>query len=416
MTPSDDSKKAHDEANDPPKESKTRPPRFSKKRKDILFILAVIFIIAGLLWGIYWLVWGRFNIYTDDAYVNGNLVSLMPQISGTVISIYTDDTQLVTEGQSLIKLDDSDTRVTLQRARANLAATVRQVRQYYENVQQAQAVVDARKADLERAQLDLKRRIGLVQDRAVSAEEWQHYKTTETTALAQYNNAVSRLGAALAIVEGTSLYQHPQVERAKTDFKHAYLNWVRTIIYSPVTGYVAQRSAQVGQQINPGTALLAVIDLTNTWVDANYKETQLERIRIDQPVTLIADKNDFNYHGRVAGLTPGTGSVFALLPPQNATGNWIKIVQRLAVRIALDPKEVKDHPLQLGLSMRVTVNTFNKKGKTLSLVVNQKPLYSTTIFQNQLAHAEQEINTTLKANAPNISFNTSLHKKERTHG
>ncbi len=387
---------------EPSTEANPRHHRLSKKNERLLVIMTIVFLIIGLIWLLYWLVFGQFEIYTDDAYVNGNLVQLMPQVSGTIVSIHTDDTHLVKEGQALIKLDDADQLVALQRARANLATTVRQVKQYYENVYQMQAVRRLRKADLEKAQLDLKRRIGLVKERAISYEELQHYKTAVEAAHAQYDDAAHKLISALALVGNTNLYNHPIVGRAKANFKNAYLNWVRTTIYAPVTGYIAKRSAQVGQQVNPGTALLAIIPLNYVWIDANYKENQLERIRIGQPVELIPDANGITYHGRVVGLSAGTGSVFALLPPQNATGNWIKIVQRLPVRIALDPKELADHPLQIGLSIRVTVYTYKLEGPSLSTQVSQKPLYSTNIYRDQLAHAEQEINAILLANASDV--------------
>lgn len=381
-----------------------KDPALKAKRKRLLTILGVIFLIIGVLWLLYWLIWGRFEIDTDDAYVNGNLVQLMPQVSGTITSINTDDTHYTKTGQVLIKLDAADMLVALQRSRANLATTVRQVRQAYEKAQQAKALLVLRKADLDKAKLDFKRRVGLVGDRAISREEMQHYSTSVEVAQAQYNNAQHNLMSALALVENSSLYQHPLVESAKANFKTAYLNWVRTTIYSPVNGYVAKRNAQVGQQVTPGTALLAVVPLNQIWVDANYKENQLSRLRIGQEVDVKADANGVTYHGKVVGLSPGTGSAFALLPPQNATGNWIKIVQRLPVRIILDKDEVAKYPLQLGLSMRVTVYTRWLKGKALSTFSEDKPIYVTTIYNDQLAHANQEINTILTTNAPNIEF------------
>lgn len=376
--------------------------KLSPKRKRMLMILGIFFLLIGIIWFFYWLIWGRFEEYTDDAYVAGNLVQLMPQVSGTIVSINTDDTFLVAESQPLIKLDEADTLVALQQARANLAQTVRQVRQYYENVYQAQAMLNLRKANLAKAQLDLKRRVGLIGERAISREEMQHYTISVETAQAQYDYAKHQLAAAIALVEHSHLYEHPLVERAKAKFKTAYLNWIRTTIYAPVTGYVAKRSAQVGQQVNPETALLAIVPLNNVWVEANFKEDQLRRIRIGQEVDLIADANSFTYHGKVVGLSAGTGSAFALLPPQNATGNWIKIVQRLPVRIALDLNELQEHPLQIGLSMRVTVYTRWLKGNSLPKVINVKPIYSTFIFRKQLSQANQEINFILHANSPDM--------------
>lgn len=379
-----------------------QPQRMNKQRKKWLKRAGIFFIVLGILWLIYWLGWGRFNIYTDDAYVNGNMVDLMSQIAGTVVSLNTDDTHYVVEGQPLIKLDDTDTLVAMQKARANLAVTVRQVRQDYENVKQAKALLISRAAALEQANFDLKRRQGLVAQNAISKEELQHYQTTDINAQAQYNDAKYQFVSALALVANTNLYNHPLVKQAEANYKAAYLNWVRTTIYSPVTGFVAKRSVQVGQQITAGTILLSVISLKDIWVNANYKETQLSRIRVGQSVKLIADANEIEYHGKVMGFSPGTGGAFALLPPQNATGNWIKIVQRLPVRVVIDPEELRKNPLQLGLSMRVTTYTRGLKGEKLSRAIRETPLYATTIYKDQLARVNQDIETILKTNSPDV--------------
>lgn len=375
-------------------------PETKRKRKLAMLTLGSIFLFLGFIWLIYWLIWGRFHIYTDDAYVNGNMVQLMSQVPGTVIEISTDDTYLVEKGQAIIKLDPADMQIALEKARANLAQTVRLVKQDFEQAEQAQALLILRHADLMKAQADLKRRTGLIGEKAISREELQHYQTTVTTTQAQYNDALHHLRAILALVENSHLYTHPLVETAKANFRKAYLDSARTTILAPVTGYVAKRSVQVGQEIASHTPLLAIIPLDNVWVDANYKESQLSPLRIGQPVTLYADAYDnITYHGKVVGLNAGTGASFALLPPQNATGNWIKIVQRLPVRISLDTEELKKAPLQLGLSMRVTVDTHHKQGQRLAAIAEQKPLYVTDIYAKQLDHANQEIEAILKNNA-----------------
>jgi membrane fusion protein, multidrug efflux system len=388
--------------------------KMSPKRKGILTALSALFLILGIIYGIYWLFWGRYLIKTKDAYVNGNQVQLMSQVSGTVTAMYTDDTHFVVQGQPLVILDKTDTLVALQKARANLAQTVRQVRENYENAYQLQASLRLRRADLLQAKQDLQRRQGLVAFGALSNETLQHYTTAVQTAQAEYDFTSHQLAAAQGMVVNTQLYRHPLVELAKNNFRRAYLNWVRTIIFAPATGYVAKRTVQVGQQISTNTPLMAIIPLDQIWVDANYKETQLPRLRIGQPVTLDADANDFTYHGRIVGFTPGTGNAFAILPPQNASGNWIKIVQRLAVRIALDPKEIRHHPLQIGLSMNVKTHTQNLKGKILSTQIENKPLYSTWVYNNQLRDANREMMAILKANAPNIRFKSNTH--EVNHG
>ena len=390
-------------------DSDKKPTRSKQTtRKRALIFLTVLFSTIGIIWLLYWLIWGRFEEYTDDAYVNGNLVQLMSQISGTVTTIRTDNTLYVEQGQVLIQFDRNDKALELERAEAALANTVRQVRQYFEKAEQAQQTLILRNADLMQAQKDFKRRIGLVGERAISREEMQHYKTATETANARYQTALYQLRAAFALVENSQLYTHPLVEQAKTRLKAAYLDLQRTTVVAPATGYVAKRNVQVGQYVTTNTAMLAIIPADEIWVDANYKESQLNRLRIGQQVTVYADAYpDVTYHGKVFGLTPGTGSAFAVLPPQNATGNWIKIVQRLPVRIALDPKEIKKYPLQIGLSMRVTTNTYHLKGDRLSKVAQNKPIYTTPVYENQLAGANDKIDLILKENSPNVFLSRS---------
>lgn len=378
-------------------------PQTLRKRKVAMLVLGSAFLLIALLCLIYWLIWGQFEEYTDNAYVNGNMVQLMPQIPGTVIEIHTDDTQLVTEGQILIKLDQADYAIALQRAKADLAQTVRQVRQYFESAAQAQQNLLLDKANLLKAQLDYKRRVGLVGNRAVSREDMQHFLTAMEGAQATYTSSLHQLDSARGLVENSHLYTHPLVETAKANLKKAYLNFQRTIIAAPVTGYVAKRNVDPGQQVALDSPMLAIIPLHDTWVDANYKESELNHIRVNQPVTLYVDAYPgVTYQGKVVGLNAGTGSAFALLPPQNATGNWIKIVQRLPVRIWLNPDELKKNPLQLGLSMRVTVNTHDRRGTRMQEVNKPQFKFGTTVFEKQLAEVETLINEILKANSPNM--------------
>jgi membrane fusion protein (multidrug efflux system) len=378
-------------------------PTTRYRRKIAMLTLGAIFLLIGLIWLLYWLIWGRFAIYTDDAYVNGNMVQIMAQVPGTVVAINTDDTQLVMQNQVILKLDPDNTNILLQRAEAALAETVRQVRQIFENAQRAQASLTLRKADLKKAQLDMQRRTKLVGESAVSREEFQHYQTAVKTAQAEYDYALHNLYAMQALVENSHLYTHPLVERAKANFRIAYLNAQRTTVVAPVTGYIAKRSVQVGQQVSVNTPLMAIVPLREVWVDANYKESQLQDLRIGQPVTLSADAYpDMTFHGKVFGLNVGTGAAFSLLPPQNATGNWIKIVQRLPVRIWLDPEELKKRPLQLGLSMRVTTNIHNINGNMLAQKAEKKPLYTTDVYAQQLAQANTLINKILQENSPDM--------------
>jgi membrane fusion protein (multidrug efflux system) len=388
-----------------PSKSGGATPQTLRKRKIAMYSLGGAFLIIGIIWLIYYLIWGQFREYTDDAYVNGNIVQLMPQTPGTVVKVLSDDTQFVKKGQVVVTLDQADYAIALQHAKADLAQTVRQVHQYYENVVQAQQTIILDKANLLQAQLDLKRRTGLVGNRAVSREEMQHYKTTEEAAKATYNIAQRQLNSALALVQNTNLYNHPMVETAKANLKTAYLNYQRTTIVSPVTGYIAKRNVDPGQQVSNNSVLLSIVPLHDTWVDANYKESSLEHLRVNQPVILYADAYpDVTYHGRVIGLNAGTGAAFSLLPPQNATGNWIKIVQRLPVRIVIDEKELEKNPLQLGLSMRVTTNTHDRSGTRMPTTNVSLFKYETGVYAKQLAEVESLINNILKANSEDMSL------------
>lgn len=394
--------------------------RLPKTIRILLIVTSAVILLLGSISLFYWVNREGFEEYTEDAYISGNHIQLMPQTSGTIITINTDDTHLVTAGQKLIQLESTDALIALQRARANLATTVREVRQYYAKVQQTQSILILRKTDLTKAQFDLDRHVG---DRTISRKEMQHYRTALQSAQAQYNLALSKLASDLALVENANLYQHPLVEKAKANFRSAYLNWIRTTIFAPAQGFVAKRSAQIGQQVNPSSVLLEIIPLKEIWVDANFKETQLSRIRIGQNAKIIADANGRTYHGKVAGFTPGTGAAFALVQPLNATDHFAKVAQRLSVRIQLDEKEIEKHPLQIGLSLRVTVYTRVLPGKVLSEVTDKKPIYYTTIFNDQLAHADQEIIEILRKNSPDVNLkivstptNYSYLQRTNLHG
>jgi membrane fusion protein, multidrug efflux system len=361
-----------------------------EQRKKLMLLLFAVFLALGLIYGLYWIFFKQFEVSTNNAYVDGNLVQLMPQVSGIVSTILADDTQLVLQGQPIIKLDDADAKNNLQNAEATLASTVRQVRQYYLQAKQLAADLELRKADLIKAENDLKRREKLVKTAAISTEELQNFKTKVTAAKAQYNEAMFQLQAASALVQGTTLEQHPLVLQAEAKLHTTYLEWKRTTLVAPVAGYVAKRSVQLGQQVNPGMPLLVIIPLNQIWVNANFKESQLRYIRVGQPAVVTVDLygKSLQFQGKVIGIAPGAGSVFSLLPPQNATGNWIKIVQRLPVRISLNPKQLLDHPLRVGLSSEVTVDIKNQTGSALAVAPTSHPLYSTTIYDGLLAQSE----------------------------
>jgi membrane fusion protein (multidrug efflux system) len=357
-------------------------PAPNGKRRQALTAIAAAVVLIGGAYAVWYWINGRHSESTDNAYVSANVVQITSQVPGTVLAINADDTDYVKAGQALVKLDPADARVALDQAEAQLAQSVRQVRTLYATNSTLQAQIDARAADvrrgdadLSRAQQDVDRRTPLVQSGAVGKEEYDH----ATSQLASYKSADSAARAALAAAqqqlvtnetqtEGTTVEQHPSVQIAAAKVRESWLALQRAEIPAPVTGYVARRSVQVGQRIQPGAPLMSVVTLNDAWVDANFKEGQLERIRIGQPVKLEADAYGKHvvYHGKVEGLGAGTGAAFSLLPAQNATGNWIKVVQRVPVRIALEPKEVQQSPLRVGLSMEVTVDVASQEGKRLA--------------------------------------------------
>ncbi|MGE5320930.1 MAG: HlyD family efflux transporter periplasmic adaptor subunit [Hyphomicrobiaceae bacterium] len=329
------------------------------KRKRLLTILALVFLVAALAWGIHWFIYSRGHESTDDAYVAGNLVRVTPRIGGSVVAVLADNTDFVKQGQVVVKLDDTDARLALARAEADLGEIVRRISQSFATRAQQLANLAVKQRTLEQAAADLARRERAVAVDAVSREEAEHARATRDKAKSELDLARAQLAASEAEVGGTSVATHPAVKQAEARLREAWLALNRCAIHAPAAGQVAERSVQVGQQVAPGTPLMAIVPLTQLWVDANFKEDQLKGMRIGQPVELVSDLygSGMTFHGTVVGLSPGTGSVFSLLPPQNASGNWIKIVQRLPVRIALDPQELAAHPLRVGLSMRVDVET-----------------------------------------------------------
>ncbi|MDM0046409.1 efflux RND transporter periplasmic adaptor subunit [Variovorax dokdonensis] len=352
------------------------------KRRKALTALAAAVVVLGAGWGAYeWLVASHYET-TDNAYVQGNVVQITPQISGTVMSIGADETDYVKAGQPLVRLDPADATVALEQAEAALAQTVRQVRTLYLNNGSLSAQValkesDIAKArsDIARAEDDLKRRKALSGNGAVSKEELNHAETALSNAKsalaaaqAGVTAAKEQLASNQALTQGTSVADHPSVKAAAAKLREAYLAQARVNIVAPVDGYVAKRTVQLGQRVAAGAPMMSVVPLQKVWVDANFKEVQLRNIRIGQPVKLTADMygGKIEYAGHVAGLGVGTGAAFALLPAQNATGNWIKVVQRVPVRIELDNKEVKASPLRVGLSMDVEVDVSDKSGKMLA--------------------------------------------------
>lgn len=347
--------------------------RIPANRKRKLIGLTLIFLIIAMAFLLmYFLVW-QHEESTDDAYVNGHLVQITPQITGTVQTVNVDDTQTVKAGQVLVSLDDSDMQLAFERAHHDLITAIRQNKQQTAQSAQARAQVIAQQAQLKRLQADLRRRESLAGTDAISAEELNHARDAVVEAQAQLKAIQGQETAAQAVIgNNVPLRQQPSVMTAISRLKSAWLDLQRTKIKAPVDGQIAKRNVQLGQKVATGSPLMAVVPLSNVWVDANFKESQLAKIRIGQPVKITADVygSKVTYHGKVAGLSAGTGAAFSLLPAQNATGNWIKVVQRVPVRITLDPKELAAHPLRVGLSMDVEVNTRDQNGQDLTAVSN----------------------------------------------
>ncbi|BBP82049.1 multidrug resistance protein [Pseudomonas sp. Pc102] len=379
-----------------------------KRKRMLLILLAVILIVAALAFA--WeQLFGRWSEHTDDAYIGGNVVQITPQTVGTVTSIGADDGDLVHEGQVLVRFDPSDAEIGLQQAEANLARTVRQVRGLYNSVDGYKAEVAAKKIALQKARADFDRRRNLAKDGAISQEELAHARDALDSAQSALTSAEQQLNTSRALVDDTVIASHPDVKAAAATLRQAYLEDARATLVAPVTGYVAKRTVQLGQRVQPGTALMAVIPLDQVWIDANFKETQLKNMRIGQPVEIESDLygGDVKYSGTVDSLGVGTGSAFSLLPAQNATGNWIKIVQRVPVRIRINPEQLKEHPLRIGLSMNVKVDLHDQSGPSLAQQAPKKPLFATDVYQRQLAEADQLIEQLIHANGPDAAHKTA---------
>ncbi|WP_287878392.1 HlyD family efflux transporter periplasmic adaptor subunit [Aquitalea sp.] len=357
------------------------------KRKKLFTLLGAVVGVAAIGAGTYWTLVASHHVSTDNAYVAVEMAQITPEVSGTVREVLAVDTQQVKRGDILVKLDDKDAALNLAQAEAELARAERRVQGYLASDEGLQAQVQARiadqarsnaqlvsaRADLQRAELDLKRRQALAKSGSVSGEELSNAQNMFSTASANLTaaeaaakqaeaNARAAQGSLKAnqtLTVNTTVDTNPEVALARAKRDQARLDLARTIIRAPVDGVVAKRQAQVGQRVQAGSQLLSVVPLQQAHVDANFKEVQLDKVRIGQPATLTADLygSRISYHGKVAGLAGGSGAAFATIPAQNATGNWIKVVQRLPVRIALDPAELRAHPLQVGLSMEVTIDT-----------------------------------------------------------
>ncbi|MEI9887125.1 MAG: efflux RND transporter periplasmic adaptor subunit [Rhizomicrobium sp.] len=346
--------------------SDAAPAHQNGARRRWLIILGAVVLAAGVLYGLYWFFYARHFQTTDDAYVGGDIVAVTSQEPGAVIALHADNTQGVRRGELLVELDPIKAKVAVQAAEADLARTVRAVRTAFLKVNELRARQAAAQVALVQAQSDSHRRA--IAGSAVSSEELAHARDAVTATQAGLRSAQSALEQGIADVRGTSVATHPDVLAAIARLRHAMIVLAHMRLSAPVDGVVAQRTAQLGQQIAPGMPLMAVVPLDGVWVDANFKEVQLRDIRVGQPVTVTADAygGGVVFHGKVAGLAAGSGSAFALLPPQNASGNWIKIVQRVPVRIELDPRDLREHPLRIGLSVSVSIDVRDTSGSAVA--------------------------------------------------
>ncbi|MGK7285223.1 efflux RND transporter periplasmic adaptor subunit [Buttiauxella agrestis] len=371
-----------------------------RKRNFIIFILILVLAAAGCL--AWYMLYARYYESTDDAYVNGNQVMLTPQINGTVTQVTADEGDYVEKGQPLVLLDPSDTKIALQQAEASLANTVRQVRGLYSTADNYRAQVAAKQVALQTAQNDYARRQKIFSTGAIAAEDFSHYRDAVTSAQSDLAAAQQALRTNLAMVDDTVIDTHPEIKTAVATLRQRYLDNARTTIVAPVSGYVAKRAVQLGMRVTSGTTLLAIVPLNEVWVDANFKESQMNTMRLGQKVTINADLygDDVEYHGTIESLGIGTGSAFSLLPAQNASGNWIKIVQRLPVRITLNPHDMQKHPLRVGLSMNVRVDIRNnEEGHLLPQQTVSTPRFTTDVYQDSLEAADKLVTKILHDNS-----------------
>ena len=367
----------------------------SQQRKKGLSIFILLLLLISIGSAAYWYFFIKGFEETEDAYVSGNQVMVSAQVAGNISKINVDNMDPVQAGDVLLELDDTNAKLSFEQAKSNLANAVRQISQLNYTVKQLKSAVRANEITLAQAQGNLNRRVQLVKDGAIDKESFQHAKEAVELAKANLTTSQNQLEANQALLLDGPLSEQPQIQSAVSNLKQAWLNLERTKIRSPIKGYVARRNAQVGQAVSVGGALMAVVTTDQMWLDANFKETQLTHMRIGQPVEIHFDLygKDKTFNGKVVGIEMGTGSAFSLLPTQNATGNWIKVVQRVPVRIQLDPQQLAENPLRIGLSATVKVNVSNSQGETLRDQAPSTTLYSTNVLQ----YDESAVNNLIKS-------------------
>lgn len=373
-----------------------------KTRSHALLWFTFVLILLASAWLTLWLLYFQFHESTDDAYANGNMININSAIPGSVVSFFCDNTNLVTQGQLIIKLDETEYRMLFEKELSTLATIVLQVRQLYNTVGVRLADVESKQAALDRARFDFENRQKLHETHplSVSNEDFIHSKDDLAIAAAELQLAEKQLQTALDAAGNTPLIHHPLINQQKANVRTAYYRLWHCSIYAPATGYVAQREVEVGQWVTPEMDLLAIIPTDYVWVDANFKETQLTYMRVGQPATVWFDLygSKVMFEGKVLGIASGTGSVFSLIPPQNATGNWIKIVQRLAVRISLDPHKIRDFPIRIGISAEVDVDISNQNLPFLAQHPSTTPVAVTDVFEMDRQKVEELIDEVIHKN------------------
>lgn len=372
-----------------------------EKRKKLFWLYFAItgFLLLTVL--LLWLLVFRYRAYTDDAYVEGNQVYITPLRPGFITAIHTDDTFWVEKGRLLIELDRTDAEIALQKAEQELASSVREVCQLFHQLFAYKSEIEIRRAELVKVAQDFQHREELLPSEAISLEDYQHAVAALKMGYYSLKMSENLFDKTLALLQGTTLKNHPLVVAASDNYRQRWVDLYRCSIYSPVEGLAAQRKIQVGMWVEAGLPLLSVIPLDQIWVNANFKETQVRRMRLGQRVKITSDLYGGGqiFHGKVVGLPGAAGNAFSLLPPQNLSGNWIKIVQRLPVRVAIDPEEIRNSPLRVGLSMEATVDLTHQDGEIVPASSLYSPSYKTSIFEGEEAGVVERIEEIFQRNA-----------------
>lgn len=381
--------------------SEQHPQQKTAERKKALGIFALILLVVAIGAFLYWFLFSKGVEKTDDAYIGGNQVMVSSQVNGNIQKIYVDNMDFVKAGDLLVALDDTDLILAFEQAKSGLATSVRQLSQLAFTIKQLEATVKIKTAVFEKVKGDLVRREQLNRAGAIDQESYVHAKNAVTIAAADLDAVKNQLAANRALLPELPLKEQPEMQKAMSNLKLAWLNLQRSKIVSPIDGYVARRSAQVGQKVSTGSPLLAVISPKQMWIDANFKETQLKNMRIGQSVKVKVDLygDDVEFSGTVEGIDMGTGSAFSLLPAQNATGNWVKVVQRVPVRIALKPEQIQQYPLRIGLSSEVKVDVSDQNGEVLKMQAKQV-VYATSALEYDQSAVENLIDLIIQQNSP----------------